>query len=735
MSEETRRLIGALPVGAILENRYRILRILGQGGMSRVYLAEDTRLGVRVAIKENLQTNREARAQFQQEAQILARLSHPNLPRVTDHFIDPASGKQYLVMDYVEGEDLESMVKRRGPIPEKAALAWVRQVLDALEYLHGRSPPVIHRDVKPGNIKTTPEGKAMLVDFGIAKVYAPGVSTLTGARAVTPGYAPPEQYGMRTTERSDIYASGATLYTMLTGRVPPEAPLRVAGEERLVLPRRVVPNISPETEATVLRAMELETAKRWQTVSKLRAALEGYRGARVQVEAPTVVRPIPKRPPIRRAGGPLVLAGAIGGIIVLALLFFAFMGIPKRPTPTPTFTPAPFTPTRVLTILTPLPPTPTPALPTPTPLPPTPTPVPPTPTPLPPAPTPVLSSPTSTPVSPTPTNTSQPPTPTDTPVPPTPTPAPPSATPTSTFTPRPDTPTPTFTPRPSTPTNTPAPPTPTPIPPTATPTPAALGRIAFVSDRDGNNEIYIMEPDGTGVTTLTHNPTDDWSPAWSPDHSKLAFTSNRQGNYDIYIMNADGSDQTRLTTSPFWDEFATWSPDGMKIAFVSTADNNAEVFVINVDGSNQIRLTYNSADDWNPSWSPDGTKIAFASNRDGNWEIYVMNFDGSNPIRLTHNSAKDQHPAWSPDGSKIAFRSDRDGNTEIYVMEATGSNQVNLTNNPAKDEHPTWSPNGKRIAFYSNRGGFANDIYVMHSDGSNQVRLTDNPAIDGAPAW
>jgi len=268
-------LVGALPAGTVLVGRYRILGLLGQGGMSRVYLAEDVRLHVRVAVKENLQTEPEAREQFEQEARILAHLSHPNLPRVGDHFVDPDSGRQYLVMDYVKGEDLGTIVRRRGPLPEKVALNWIRQVLDALAYLHSQQPPpVVHRDVKPANIKVTPEGKAVLVDFGIAKVGGPGIMTLTGARGLTPGYAPPEQYGMRTSGQSDIYSVGATLYTLLTGRVPPEAPLRVAGKY-LVPPRQLVPGVSQATESALLRALEVETRKRWKSVQAFSRALRG----------------------------------------------------------------------------------------------------------------------------------------------------------------------------------------------------------------------------------------------------------------------------------------------------------------------------------------------------------------------------------------------------------------------------------------------------------------------------
>jgi serine/threonine protein kinase len=298
----------------MLANRYRLLQVLGQGGMSRVYLAEDARLGVRVAVKENLQTGAEARAQFRQEAQILARLSHPNLPRVMDHFVDAASGQQYLIMDYVEGEDLQSMIARRGPLPEHMALAWVRQILEALEYLHAQKPPVIHRDIKPGNIKITPQGRAVLVDFGIAKVYAAGTPTITGARAATPGYAPPEQYGMRTSERSDIYALGATLYTMLTGKCPPDAPLRIAGESTLVPPHSLGVAVSPNVEAVVLKAMELQSSRRYQSVTELRRMLEGRPASRARPSA----KAEQPRQVLLYGGGALVLVIVLWGIVVMS---------------------------------------------------------------------------------------------------------------------------------------------------------------------------------------------------------------------------------------------------------------------------------------------------------------------------------------------------------------------------------------------------------------------------------
>lgn len=262
-----------LAPGQMLKNRYRIETLLGQGGMGAVYRAHDTSLDIPVALKENLDTSPEAQKQFEREAKILANLSHPNLPRVTDYFVVPGQG-QYLVMDYIEGEDLQTIVNRRGPLAEAQALTWILQVCDALAYLHNQPSPIIHRDIKPANIKIRPDGHAILVDFGIAKIYHPHLSTTIGAKAVTPGYSPPEQYGAGTTDpRSDVYSIGATLYHLLTGQKPPESLQRMVSNAALTQPRQLNPQINPATEQTILKAIDVITDRRFQRVDELRNAL------------------------------------------------------------------------------------------------------------------------------------------------------------------------------------------------------------------------------------------------------------------------------------------------------------------------------------------------------------------------------------------------------------------------------------------------------------------------------
>jgi Tol biopolymer transport system component len=261
--------------------------------------------------------------------------------------------------------------------------------------------------------------------------------------------------------------------------------------------------------------------------------------------------------------------------------------------------------------------------------------------------------------------------------------------------------------------------------------PASLGRIVYVSNSAGNNDIYSINVDGTDERALTSDASDEFDPAWSPDGRTIAFVRDAGGNRDIWVMNSDGSGQARLTSDPASDRYPGWSPDSSAIVFRSNRrpSTSFDIWKMQADGSNAVRITADSglwgqSFETDPTWSADGLKIAFVSDRDGNREIYTANADGSSPRRLTDNPAADQFPAWSPDGSTIAFGSDRDGNEEIYVMSASdGSGQTNLTANPATDRYPAWSPDGAKIAFRSSRAhGF--DIFLMNRDGSDVTQLT-----------
>ncbi len=248
-----------LAVSTLLRDRYRIVELIGRGGMGAVYKAEDVRLVGRLcALKEVLPdpsgvpgAEEQTHDQFYREASTLARLDHPNLPKVSDYFAE--NGREYLVMDFVPGHDLRELIDdaRRQDIflPEDTVLAWAVQLCDALTYLHTQDPPVLHRDIKPSNIKLTPRGVVKLVDFGLVKLLLPDDNrtvTVVQGRG-TQAYTPLEQYGGDTGHtdiRSDIYALGATLYNLLTGQVPADAKQRFLKPGSLVPPRDVNPRIS-----------------------------------------------------------------------------------------------------------------------------------------------------------------------------------------------------------------------------------------------------------------------------------------------------------------------------------------------------------------------------------------------------------------------------------------------------------------------------------------------------------
>jgi formylglycine-generating enzyme required for sulfatase activity/serine/threonine protein kinase len=282
-----------LSPGQVLNQRYRIVKLLGQGGFGAVYRAWDINLERPRALKENLQLSSEAQRQFKREAQMLSDLTHANLPKVIDHFVIHGQG-QYLVMEYVDGEDLQARLELAGgALPEAQTVEWISQVCEALAYLHRQTPPVIHRDVKPANIKVTPGGAARLVDFGIAKVFDPRHATTLGARAVSPGYSPQEQYGQGATDaRTDIYALGATLYHLLTGQLPVESVERTLGAA-LPPPRSWNPQISPQVESAILKAMQPLPDERFQSVLEFQAALLAPAATQARVGSTVVLQTQP----------------------------------------------------------------------------------------------------------------------------------------------------------------------------------------------------------------------------------------------------------------------------------------------------------------------------------------------------------------------------------------------------------------------------------------------------------
>lgn len=327
-----------LQLGEVLRGRYKVTAYIGQGGMGSIYQADDLRLEGRLcAIKEVQsdpslapETQQQAREQFYREASILARLDHPNLPKVSDFF--SAGERDYLVMDFVPGRDLRDLMteaRQNGRfLPETEVLSWAMQLADALEYLHRQDHAIVHRDIKPSNLKVTPSGLVKLVDFGLVKLLAPDERTVTVIQGVgTAYYTPLEQYGGdtgHTDARTDIYAFGATLYHLLTNEPPAEAKQRFLRADALKPMRSLNPTVSMSTEQAITWAIALHPDDRPPDVATLRAALQSTNGLRVRAEGETfVVQPTIRLPSLTTPTD-RYLAATAAGLFLLALLLTLF---------------------------------------------------------------------------------------------------------------------------------------------------------------------------------------------------------------------------------------------------------------------------------------------------------------------------------------------------------------------------------------------------------------------------
>ncbi|MBM3284640.1 MAG: Tol-Pal system beta propeller repeat protein TolB [Candidatus Aminicenantes bacterium] len=263
--------------------------------------------------------------------------------------------------------------------------------------------------------------------------------------------------------------------------------------------------------------------------------------------------------------------------------------------------------------------------------------------------------------------------------------------------------------------------------------PIFTSKIVFVSDRDGNDELYMMDYDGHNQTRLTFNKFRDYIPARSPDGKKIAYTSYTGVDVaGLYLLDLEAGKKTPVTTrgTSFSPDF---SPDGKKLAFCSTMDGNAEIYVALADGKNIKRLTYNQAIDTAPSWSPTGREIAFVSDRSGTPQIYIMDAEGSNVRRVSFGGTYHDSPAWAPTGDRIVYVSRVENIFDLYVLNLRSNQIIKLTESNARNESPAWSPDGRHIVFSSNMSGPI-QLYTIDYDGANLRRLTSQGA-NKLPHW
>ena len=684
--------------GTLLHNRYRILETLGQGGMGAVYRALDERLGVEVAVKENLFVNEVYARQFRREATVLASLRHPALPRVTDHF-EGEGETQYLVMDYIDGEDLRQWIENNGLLSERNALVVGISICNALIYLHHHEPKIVHRDIKPGNIRITPEGRVVLVDFGLVKMLQSGQSTTAGARAMTPGYSPPEQYGTSHTDpRSDIYALGATLYAAVSGTVPEDGLGRVMGEVRLTPLRRHNPKISHGLAAVIEKAMAVQPGDRYQSAEALRDAFyKAAESAKISLHNlilyPQVIGKNRKTTRPRQkvfgagellfpASGSVWRKWSIWGLILLSMGFlllglWALTGFPvprvrssAAESPTPWViesetieTATPFTQNLITT-----------------------------PVPL---------------VQMTATTVQM-------------------------------------------------------LPPQAlvkaSPTPlGGSDEIAFVAKTIGPLQIYRVKLDGSGLQLITRQAGGACQPAWTADGARLIFTSPctaRREWYEesnLFIISADGRNLQPITSETAGDFDPALDPRQRLIAFTSMRISGIpRLHLLTIKDWKSLStpqaapiitvLAPQESNSSQPAWSPDGKLIVYVKQSSDGSQLWIMNADGTQAQPLSEDDGFYSHPRWSPDGKTIVFNYQRTQKSMIQVM-ISDINQFKPRSfidalSPRMDAE--FSPDGKWLVYEGWPEGGRHSIWYASLDGRNETRVPlklENSSAEFSPVW
>jgi len=265
----------------------------------------------------------------------------------------------------------------------------------------------------------------------------------------------------------------------------------------------------------------------------------------------------------------------------------------------------------------------------------------------------------------------------------------------------------------------------------------AKTRIAFVSDKTGHKELYVMDYDGQNIRKLTADRSISMSPAWSPDGRVLAYVSYRDKNPDLYGLDMESGRRWKISGAEGLNISPAWAPNGKRLALSLSKDGGTEIYTMTQEGNDIERLTYGIADNVSPTWSPNGREIAFTSGRGGSPQIYIMGVDGTDAHRITFDGSYNASPHWSPRGDRIVFVSQARGLFKIATINPDGSDFRILTNGPGNDENPMWSPSGRQIVFCSYPPGSRGKagIFIMNADGTGLERITPNDANYTSPSW
>ncbi len=692
-----------LKIDSIIQERYRITKILGHGGMGSVYIAIDENIHIPVAIKENLVLSENYTTQFKKEAVILAGLRHPNLPRVSDYFYLPGQG-QYLVMDYIDGEDLRERIEREEKLPEKDVIIIGLMICDALMYLHNLSPKVIHRDIKPGNIRITPEGNVILVDFGLVKVFDINQQTATGARAMTPGYSPPEQYGRGPTdERSDIYSLGATLYAALTGMIPEESLNRISGKEKLTSMKKYRSSISDSLDKIIQTALEIDPGKRYQTAEDFYMALLAEGNFLISSKNIGLITPPPSshsttsiktgvsqpliksyyednNQKLKKTKNKVWFKSLLVLLIVVALFLINqnknlmnFLLLDNTNNQNKELAQVKDHLNNIPTqekLLTPE--------------------------------LELTDNPIQNQISISPQEQ-------------------------TTF------------------------------------LGGGSGFIAYSSNfQDSVMQIWMMGIEGKNKIKLTNLADGACQPDWSPDGNKIVFISPCKAKKETYegarlfILDLSSNNEiypVSIPLDPSGDFDPVWSPDGNEIAFSSFRSGNhpttkerlLHIYVYNFTTDSLSELTNTRWRDRAPSWAMDGSKISFIR-KIADSEIWILDLNSPEPYVFAAKSNIDfLYPHWSLNDQIIFFthQNKSAGSLPYFVGKRIENAGVNIefrippsgqqSFSPSVDS--VISPDGEWFVFESWPDGINHDIYLATINGANLAKLTTDSSFDFSPDW